>query len=488
MSLDAVSLPELKSVIESETASEDMQVAIAEEQAVAPSLGWPWSALPIRVMGVHRDTVRKRLLPLASKGGFAIADQGLISGSNFAISILLARWLGAEQYGAYAVAFGIFVLLSLVYQALVLEPMAVFGGSGYRNCLRGYLSTLLRIHLVISLSLCVVLGISAFVLHRMGQQGGLAGAMAGVTIASPCVLVFGLARRMFYLELSPAEAAAGSLIYCCLIMSALYIAFHRGLLSPFSAFLFIALGAFATGVAMWWRMKAKLPPGDAGPTLGETWGRHWGYGRWALASSVAGWIPAYIYYPLLSSFHNMAASGQLKALMNLTLPLEQVKAALSMLFLPYAARVASRKDGSGAGALTAQMTLLAFSGAVVYWGLVLPFPRGVFHLMYGGKYTEVLPLLPLVAIGSVVWSAAYGPAIALRGMESPDLVFKAFAVATLGSLVIGVPATWFFGLKGAIWGGNIADISSLIMVFVVLQRKLKDRARNLAELSPVEQN
>jgi O-antigen/teichoic acid export membrane protein len=172
----------------------------------------------------------------------------------------------------------------------------------------------------------------------------------------------------------------------------------------------------------------------------------------------------------------MAASGQLKALMNLTLPLEQTKAALSMLFLPYAARVAAREDGSGASALTAQMTLLAFSGAVVYWALILPFPGRVFQIMYSGKYTEVLHLLPIVAIGSIVWSAAYGPAIALRGMESPDLVFKAFAIATLGSLVVGIPATWFFGLKGAIWGGNLADFCSLIMVFVVLKRKLRQRS------------
>jgi O-antigen/teichoic acid export membrane protein len=191
---------------------------------------------------------------------------------------------------------------------------------------------------------------------------------------------------------------------------------------------------------------------------------------------VAGWIPANIYYPLISSFHGMAASGQLKALMNLTLPLEQVKAALSMLFLPYAARVAARRGATGPTALTTQMTLLAFAGAVVYWAFILPFPKQVFQLMYSGKYQDVVGLLPIVAIGSIVWSAAYGPAIALRGMEAPDLVFKAFAVATVGSLIIGVPATWFFGLRGAIWGGNLADFSSLIMVFVVLKRRLRQRA------------
>jgi len=122
--------------------------------------------------------------------------------------------------------------------------------------------------------------------------------------------------------------------------------------------------------------------------------------------------------------------------------------------------------------MTGQMTLLAFGGAIVYWGIVLPFRVQIFHLMYSGKYMEVMNLLPLVAFGQIFWSAAYGPAIALRGMEAPDAVFKAFAVATVASLVVGIPATWYWGLKGAIWGSNLADVTSLIMVFAMVRRRL----------------
>ncbi|HZZ16625.1 MAG TPA: hypothetical protein VFE08_11760, partial [Candidatus Sulfotelmatobacter sp.] len=40
------------------------------------------------------------------------------------------------------------------------------------------------------------------------------------------------------------------------------------------------------------------------------------------------------------------------------------------------------------------------------------------------------------------------------------------------SLMIGVPATWAFGLNGAIWGSNLADILSFVALFVVLRHKL----------------
>ena len=61
-------------------------------------------------------------LPWLKKGSLAVADQALISGSNFLIGILLARWLPPEQYGAYALAFSAFLLVSLSYQSLLLEP------------------------------------------------------------------------------------------------------------------------------------------------------------------------------------------------------------------------------------------------------------------------------------------------------------------------------------------------------------------------------
>jgi O-antigen/teichoic acid export membrane protein len=414
----------------------------------------------------------QRLIFWIRKGGFAILDQGLISGSNFLVSILLARWLVPEQYGAYAVAFGIFVLLSLVYQSLVLEPMAVFGGSSYRDSLRGYLRSLLWIHIGISLAIGIVFGASALVAREFTNSSVLAGALGGVTFASPCILFFWLARRTFYLELSASKAAAGAFVYSALSMTGLFIVYRRGLLSPFSAFALMGVAALGTGCYNLVRLRAQLRPSTHAPGVGESWHRHWGYGRWALASCVANWIPAYIYYPLLSSFGSMAQSGQLKALMNFTLPVEQTKAALSLLFLPYAANVLSRNGKSSAGSIGMRMTMVSLAVSGPYWTALLLFRHPVFHFLYSGNYSEIAHLLPAVAVGSILWSACFGPGIALRAMESPASVFTAFALATFLSLLVGVPAAWKWGLSGAIWGTNLADLLSLVIVVAVLRRKI----------------
>ena len=47
-------------------------------------------------------------------------------GCNFLIGVLLGRWLLPEQYGAYALAFAVFLLLSYLHQALLCEPPESF--------------------------------------------------------------------------------------------------------------------------------------------------------------------------------------------------------------------------------------------------------------------------------------------------------------------------------------------------------------------------
>ncbi len=183
-----------------------------------------------------------------------------------------------------------------------------------------------------------------------------------------------------------------------------------------------------------------------------------------------------MYYPLVSMFSGMAQAGQLRAVMNLALPLEQSYTALSILFLPYAARRCREKGISSSGPLVRRITLLFVGGSVVYWAILIPFKSVAFHLLYGGKYMELAPLIPYVALGTTLWSAAFGPAILLRAIESPDSIFYARIVASVLSLVVGVPATWAFGLWGVVWSVIVANIAAFLISMYILQRKSSSSA------------
>jgi Na+-driven multidrug efflux pump len=102
---------------------------------------------------------------------------------------------------------------------------------------------------------------------------------------------------------------------------------------------------------------------------------------------------------------------------------------------------------------------------------VLPFRAQIFHLLYAGKYDNVVHYLPFFAIETVVWAASVGASIVLRAMESPRSMFIANCAASAITFVVGIPATKFFGLWGVVWSIILANSAALVITIVLLRRK-----------------
>lgn len=433
-----------------------------------------------KVLLIDRARTQRKLIPWVMKGGVAILDQGVFAGSNFVISVLLARWMSPEQYGSYAVAFTVFLFILNFHQALLLEPMLVFGGSVYRNCLRGYLKALLLLHLGMSVLIVFVLGVSATVAFELGQANGLPGAIVGVAFAAPSVLLLWLTKRTFYLKLSPAPSAAAAILYCALTMGGLTLVYKHGLLSPLSALLLMGIGSLAASFVLLIYLGLRLSSSHDAPSLLDIWRRHWRYGRWALGANAMMWIPLNVFYPLLSGFSGMAQAGELKALMNFASPVYQTCAALNPLMVPYAARGLEERGRAGVSSLLRRLTLLCVSYTVPYWVVLLLFRGPAFRMLYSGRYTEVAYLLPIIALACVFGSAFFGPSNVLRAMESPGLVFAAVSVSSCVSVAIGIPITWALGVRGAAWAMAMSEALAFVVAVILLRRK----ARRSAEADP----
>lgn len=426
-----------------------------------------------RLPRLNRRFITEKFLPWCTKGGLALLDYGLYSGSNFLLGILLARWMAPEQYGAYALAFSIFILVTFLYQAMLLEPLSVFSGTTYSKNLRGYLQSNFWLHWGVSAVICAVLGGTAIAAKLWWHSPAMAMAFAGVTAATPFILIHALGRRSFYLKLSPGPAAFGSSFYCLLVVSGSFLVYKMGWLSAFSAFLVMGFAALVGGIIMVLQLNTKLEPATAHMHLNETFKKHWHYGKWALGTCIVGWIPTYVYIPLVSKMSGLAVTAELRALMNLGGPVLQTYAALSMLFLPFAARVHAEEGREALNALTRKLTALFVVGAIGYWMVLIPLRSPLFRLLYAGKYIDASSLLPLFAAETVIWSAALGPAIVLRAMEYPRSLFFANAAASVVAIVVGIPATRYFGLTGVIWSMVLANVLYVAVAFGMLGQRLK---------------
>jgi O-antigen/teichoic acid export membrane protein/thymidylate kinase len=421
------------------------------------------------------------------KGSLAIADQGLISGSNFVLSILLARYLGVDQYGAYALAFSTFVLLSLVHQSLVLEPLSVFGPSVYRNSLRRYLGLIMWLQLAMGAVFVIAAGsVGVFVSFLRGYSQ-LAMPFCGMAFAAPCVLLLWFARRAFYLQLLPGRALIGALAYSTFLWLGIWVLVRGHLLSAFSAFLVMGTCALLTSILLLIRLQptVRWKGTEAWVAMKEVGERHWHYGVWALVSSLFYWIPWNIFYPLVAHFSGLAEAGVLRALLNLALPITSAYAAFSMLFISHAARLGHEGGWQAVKIQAWRVAGLFAMGSGSYWLLVCLFREQIVHFLYAGQYSQVATLMPVLAISSILSGATLGPAIAIRAMRSPSAVALVYFGASLVALLVGIPACRQWGIHGAMLSILLSSITAFLTGFQILRSRAREQLPEIGKMATI---
>lgn len=428
------------------------------------------------VTPIHAETgfrALPRLTLWATKGALAILDQGLIAGSNFFIGILLARWLAPAQYGSYALAFAIFLLLSAVTQALLIEPQRIFGPSDYNNRLREYLGSLLHINVFLTALTSLGLVAAAVVIYLFAPSSTLSFALFGVAIAAPCILLMWLARGAFYVKLSPQYATAGGAIYCVVICGGMFALHSLYSVSPFSAFLVMGMGAIVSSSVLLVILRPTLRIGAGFVHWKIVLGKHWHYGRWVLASLVLNAVAGDIYYPLVSSFSGLTATGQLKALLNFYMLVAQTFSALSIFLLPYACRVLSEHGIAALRRLTWKMSALFALLAFGYWTALVLLSTSLLQFVYGGRYLGLSSLVIWVAAASLPWNLAVVPTIALRAVRSSASIFVIYCASSAVSILVGIPLTWVAGLRGALWAMIASNLAALVVAIVLARSKMR---------------
>lgn len=392
----------------------------------------------------------------AGLGAFAVGDQALFAGTNFLVSVVLARHLDPAGYGSFALAHAVFWLLGAGYVAVLPEPMIVFGPGRLRASFRTYLARVIEAHVVLTIPLALLTALLGLLLGRLWSPP-VGQALLGLAAAIPLLLLAFLGRAANYARMRPGGSILGSALYCAIVLLCLRVLQIYGWLTPGTAFL--ALGA-GGGVAGAVTLALVRPKWSADrillPTLA---GQHWSYGRWALATAVATWIPLNVYFLALPSWSGLAGGAGLKAVMNLAQPALHTLMALSNLLVP---SLVQRNQVGGRSAVAAagwRFLAALVAMTVCYLAAVLLSREWLLDLLYGGKYREFVPALTWIVLVPVPASVTVVIGSMLRSTERPDLVFRSSSVAAAFTLTAGL------GL--ALWGGVTGAAAAIAASYVV---------------------
>lgn len=390
-----------------------------------------------------------RILKWTGKGGLAVLDQGLFAGANFVVNILLARWLPPSEYGAFAVAFSVFLLLAAFHSAFIIEPMLVFGAGKYFESFREYLKFLLYGHRRFTGMISLALGFGAFIFFNIGK-GNLAHAFLGLALVSPFILKIWLLRRAFYIHLGPCFSAIGGMLYVFMMALGIYGLHRQNYLSTFSALIIMGISSIFVGMWLSNILFSKLPISNTKLELNKIVLEHWKYSKWVASTECIGWVRNNFYYILLPVWISLEGVAALRAVMNFIQPMLSFNSAISTFILPKFVRTFTQYGHAKLIKMVYAAILFFVLSAAVYWVFIYFMRHQLFALLYREKYIEYAYFLGVA--GAIPVISGFGLVLKnfLRTAHRTDYIFWSYVAAGLFTLSGGVLLSAYWGILGAI--------------------------------------
>ena len=401
-------------------------------------------------------------------GAVSILDQGILSGSNFLVNILLARWLPAEEYGAFAVAFALFLFLSGFHNAVILEPTSVLGPARYPDRLWGYFRSMVFIHILLSGTAGMALaGVAGLLFGSPGVSTGLGPAFMGAGLATPFILFLWLARRFAYVLRRPWLSLAGSLASLTISVGVLAVVGASGAISPLGAFGIMAASSLAGGIVVLvgTARAARAEDSDApGPPVRTVLSESWHYGRWLAGASTLALASGQL-QTIAAAFVGLEAAAGLRAAQNFALPMAQSVTAVATLGLP----ALSADYGKGERAtMVRKGKLITFglTSLAALYALTLFLVRGPLErLIYGGKYASYSGIIALMLTLPVLAAASSGYSLILRAGQWPEHYLIATAVSAGVGLTTGLVFPFLWGVWGAALSVCLSHLAGALAAF-----------------------
>jgi O-antigen/teichoic acid export membrane protein len=424
--------------------------------------------------------------------GGTLIDQGLFAGSNFVLNVLLARWMPAEEYGAFVVAYAWFLIPVSVYEAIMNEPMSIYGAGKYAKHFKRYLGFLYYGHVGVGLVVFLILGLGALFayffhssepqfLYQWTQESFNAGlppfepthvvssAMLGIAMAAPFILMRWLTRQPFYISATPHLSALGGLVYFTVALTTTVGLYLINLLTPLSAALAMGFGGLVSSVFL---TVFLLHPVYKDDESGINWRKivndHWQYGRWATGTRLLMWIPVNLPYIVFPIFFGLSTSAGLRALLNLIMPVTMTINAMTAILLPSFVRL---YHGQGREKVLVRVRVVIMINLVltgVYCLAVTLLGKPIMHLVFDGKFDDMvtIPILFTMGLTPILIGVNVILDAALRAMGGVRQSFMTRLTPAVLALTVGIVLLARFELLGR----NLAALLYGLVTMVLLLR------------------
>jgi O-antigen/teichoic acid export membrane protein len=152
------------------------------------------------------------------------------------------------------------------------------------------------------------------------------------------------------------------------------------------------------------------------------------------------------YFWLVAGLLSIGDTGNLRALYNMVLPLDQLFAAMSLVVLPVMCSRYATQKAAGLIPLWRAYCLVWAAVALGFVALVYVAGKPTMHLLYAGRFDNISSLVLVMAFLPMILGIGHTINGALKAAEKPNLVFYAYAFSGAATFIFGIPAVMRLGV------------------------------------------
>ncbi len=421
--------------------------------------------------------LHRRLLPrLGAENLLGLSDQILISLSNFATMIVVARALPPRGFGAFSLAYAVLIFANNLQGALLTQPHNVLGAALTGSDYRRYTTGTAVAQLVFAAALACVCTCAYVIAHLLGVSGEWTLLLLPLALALVAWQLQEFARRVLYTERRLAAAVFNDAVSYGAQAVVLIVLWRTGQMTAQNAITVVAATCLVASVIGYIQTRTSFQrtfnPGSIRA--------NWNTGKWLGAATIGSYASTQLYVYLAAAMIGAGAVGILTAAETLLRP---VGVLLNFLETALPTRLAHVAHGAGPDELHGQITTLTTRIGVLcgaYCLAVAVFADPAMRFVYGRQYTGFPWVVRLLAAYYFVSAFVRLASVALRVVRETRSIFVAHAYASVISLAGGWTLIALGGVAGAAAGMVIAG---LVLNWVLWAAYAKEARRSRVRLA-----
>lgn len=394
--------------------------------------------------------------------------------TNFVVVLYIGRILGAEQLGAFSLAYVTYGFALNASRSIATDPLVVRFSNSSVSVWRSAVASSTGTALVTGVALGILsLGAGALL------QGTTKQAFIALGLALPVLLLQDSWRFAFFAIGKGQHAFINDSIWALALIPAILVVRETGHSGVF--WLVVAWGVGAGVAAAVGPLQARVMPR---PLNTKNWlYTHRDLGPRYLAENASGNVASQGRAYGLSVILSLTAIGYIQAASTLLGPFQVILFGISIAVVAEASRVLHRSPQRFV--MFCVLISIGLSTAGLLWGLALQIalPMGLGHLVLPKIWRQTAPLVLPTTIALLAGSSCCGAVAGLHALGAAKRSMSAGVSTSVSYLVLSLVGGALGGAAWAIYAGALSGFGNSVFYWLQLRAALKESEHSRSVLA-----